>query len=76
MSNKTELEQFKDKTKDLLYWIKEYLASKVYRLKTNKGIEDFNRESNYELILSSNDINELKNNTNTVTQKNEWTKYI
>ncbi|MDX9744580.1 MAG: site-specific integrase [Arcobacteraceae bacterium] len=67
--NKQELEQFKDKSKDLLYWIKEYLASKVYRLKINKGIENFNRESNYDLILSSSDINELKNNTNVVTQK-------
>lgn len=66
--NKQELEPFKDKSKDLLYWIKEYLASKVYRLKINKDIEDFNR-ANYELILSSSDINELKNNTNTVTQK-------
>jgi len=66
---KTELEQFKDKSKDLLYWIKEYLASKVYRLKTNNGIEEFNREDNYNLILSSNDIDELRKNANTVTQK-------
>lgn len=67
--NKQELEQFKDKNKDLLFWIKEYLANKVYRLKINKDIENFNREVNYDLVLSSSDINELRTNANTVTQK-------
>lgn len=66
---KTELEQFKDISQDLLYWIKEYLANKVYRLKVNKGVEDFNAEDSYNLILSSNDINELRTNANSVTQK-------
>lgn len=67
--NKTELEQFNEKAKDLLFWIKEYLANKVYRLKVNKSVGDFNIEDNYNLILSSNDINELKTNANIVTQK-------
>lgn len=67
--NKTKLVQFSDKSKDLLFWIKEYLANKVYRLKVNKGVEDFNIEDSYNLILSSNDINELRTNANTVTQK-------
>lgn len=64
--NKQELEKFKDKSKDLLFWIKNHLAIKVYKLKIDKGVKDFDRESNFALLLSSNTIEELKDNANTV----------
>jgi integrase len=66
---KNKLEQFNDKSQDFLYWIKSYVAEKIYRLKPNKGVKDFNREINYNLILNSSTIEELRENSNKVAQK-------
>lgn len=74
---KTNLEQFNDKSKDLLYWIKNHLSKKIYKLKTNKGFttekdktdEDtkyFDRQLNFDLLLNSITIEELKDNANKI----------
>lgn len=63
---KTNLEQYQDKTLDFLFWIKSYIASKIYKLKSNKGVKDFNREFNYNLVLNSSTVEELRENSNKV----------
>lgn len=76
---KTELKQFNNTSKDLLFWITQYIASKVYRLKLSKGYTDdkkkvgnalkyFDREKSYELITKSEAIESLKDNTNKIAQ--------
>lgn len=65
---KADLEQYSNKSLDLLFWIKSYIASKIYVLKPNKGIEDFNRELNLKLILDSSTIDELRDNSNLIAQ--------
>ena len=66
--NKTYLEQYKNKELDLLFWIKNHLAIKVYKLKINKDVKDFNREYSSALILNSSNIDELKDNANLIAQ--------
>lgn len=76
---KVKIEQFDTKDENLLFWIKEYIGSKVYRLKPEKGFTSdikkvdkdnnfFDREKNYNLIISSKDITELRNNSNKVAR--------
>lgn len=65
---KKKLEQYKDKSQDFLFWIKSYIATKIYTLKTNKGIDGFNRQKNYDLILNSSSIIELKENSNMIAK--------
>ena len=49
--NKTYLEQYKNKELDLLFWIKNHLAVKVYKLKVNKDVENFDRENSFHIIF-------------------------
>lgn len=74
---KTELEQFNDKSKDFLFWIKNHLAKKIYSLKINRDYTPdkdkvnndtkyFDREKYYDLILNSNTDIELKTNANKI----------
>lgn len=66
--NKTYLEQYKNKELDLLFWIKNHLAVKVYKLKVDKDVENFDRENSFHIILDSSDIDELKDNANLIAQ--------
>lgn len=56
--NKLPIEPFGNTKADLLFWIKEYLASKMFTLKVDPSFSiSFNRVANKERILSSqNDI--------------------
>lgn len=66
--NKTYLEQYKNKELDLLFWIKNHLAIKVYKLKVDKDVGDFDREIGSNLILNSSNIDELRDNSNLIAQ--------
>lgn len=48
--NKIYLEQYKNKELDLLFWIKNHLAVKVYKLKVDKDVENFDRENSFHII--------------------------
>ncbi len=65
---KTKLEQYEDKSKDFLFWIKSYIATKIYTLKTNKGVNNFDRQKNYDSIIDSTSIVELKENSNAIAK--------
>lgn len=66
--NKVKLEQYDNKTKDFLFWIKIYIASKIYKLKPNRDANDFEKEKSHNLILGSMTIDELRSNSNLIAQ--------
>jgi len=68
MNNK-KIEPFDNKTQNLLFWIKEYLQSKIYSLSPDRNKAETykkNRELFYNVILEAQTIDELKDATTLV----------
>jgi len=56
---KMPLMQFISVQDDLLFWIKQYIASKIYAIKSNKPIGDTGKKDLNTKILNAQNINEL-----------------
>jgi len=57
---KKQLQPHKNIKKDLLFWIREYLALKILTISIDKEHNDFNRSQNALLLSSSTDIKSLE----------------
>jgi len=60
---KTQLYQFNNIQDDLLFWIKQFIASKVYTTKEKKPITKKEKDDLHKSILKSSDIDILRNHT-------------